>query len=231
MEKVLAPVLGFLGLLGPSVLGIQAATPSSTPFPPRRPPPPVAVNVGSPSALPGRRPEIVAAEIERKREELKARVATIRDKRKQEVVTRLGEKMNQINSRRVAHWRNVLDRLAKVLAKVEAKATEAKSNGKDTAKVEAAIKDAKTSIEVGRVAVEEQAGKVYAVTFGSENTLRNDVGMATKGEQADLRKVLEKINEARKKVALAIRELAKVLGEKVPPEATPSATPGVNTSL
>lgn len=142
-----------------------------------------------------------------RKELLKERLAKIKDVRKQKVVTNLNEKMARINTRRTEHFRKVLIRLDEHLTRIEEKRDELKAAGKDTSAVDTAINTANDKLAAAQEAVEEQAGKDYTLTIGTEATLKTTVGAEVKKEQEDLMKTKESVNAARLAIYEAVQAL------------------------
>lgn len=142
-----------------------------------------------------------AAEV--KREEFRRKVAEIKDQRKKFLVEKLGEKVNQINTRRTEHFLKILERLSKIAEKVDKRIEAMKAEGRDTTSAEKATAAAKDSIEKTRKAVVDQAAKVYTLTITEEKSLRTDVGKTVNSLQQDLKKVAEMVRDALKKTQQA----------------------------
>ncbi|GEM_PF-5635545 len=130
-----------------------------------------------------------------RREEFKQKMQTIRDERKKKIVERADAKIAEINKRRTDAMTRHLDKMSEILAKVKAR-------GGDTTAAEAAVAEA-------RSAVVAQAAKIYTITITTENKLKINVGETMKALKADLQAVHQKIVDARKATADAIRSVRK----------------------
>lgn len=148
--------------------------------------------------------------IKERRENFKERLGGIRDERKKRIVERIDEKLSQINERRTQHLNKVLERLNVVLEKIQNKAGELKTQGKDTSALDAAIEAAKTAISNGQTAVSQQEAKDYTADIGDETGLKNAVGTVFKSLQSDLQSVRKTVDEAKKAVMNAAKELKKL---------------------
>jgi hypothetical protein len=49
-----------------------------------------------------------------RKEEFRAKMATLKDERKKQILEKLSDKLERVYQRRVAHWRKVLARLTEV---------------------------------------------------------------------------------------------------------------------
>lgn len=163
------------------------------------------------------------ASIAARKQEVKTRIATIRDEKKRAALERIEEKLNKINERRTNHFLKVLERLAEILAKIQFRADRAETNGKNVSSVNTAIATAEAAIDTAETAVNAQADKVYELTVDDETTARNDAGAAIKKLQEDLRATREFIHKARTAVFDALKALTRVVGSDA--TTTPTATP------
>ena len=144
------------------------------------------------------------------RMEFKAKLDTIKDERKRTIASNLTEKMALVNKRRTDFWNNVLTKLTQILARAKTKSAELKASGKDTIVVDTAIASADTTIKNAQTAVDNQAAKIYPLSFTSESTLKASIGKTISGEQADLQAVKKSVDEAHKAVSDVIRLLKQI---------------------
>ena len=169
--------------------------------------------------------EELKTKIDAEREALKAKLQSVKDERKKQAVTRIGEEVNKLNARTVEHFTGVLDKLAEVLGRISSRTDKGAERGLDVAAVRTAIASADTAIASARAAVTAQAGKTYAVTITTEDKLRTDVGATRKALHADLEKVRDAIVAAREAVHTAATTLAKIPHVNDATPALPVATP------
>lgn len=135
---------------------------------------------------------LLAEEINRKqtrREEFKVRVAKIKDENKQRVAVRIDEELNKLNARAIARFNNILTRLTTLLDKLEKKATDQES-----------VVKARSAIEAAKIAVAEQAKKIYVIEFTHENGLKVGASAAKNSLKVDLQLVRDKVKIAREAV-------------------------------
>lgn len=147
-------------------------------------------------------------------EERKAKIQAKLNERKTKIVEKLQEKMIKINEKRTGQMLAHLDRLGKILDKIQARAAKAKTNGKDTASVDTLIATARTSIVTAKTAVEAQQDKTYQITVTSEGQARNEVGATSKLLQTDLQTVRNLVKAAKDAVQSAIKQLRIIIGEE-----------------
>ncbi len=166
-----------------------------------------------------------AGELKARREAFKEKLKTIKDQRKQKLVERIDAKLVDINKRRTAHMVKILDKLASIAARLEAKISTAEAAGKDVTAARAAIEKANDAITTAQSTVSSQAGKEYVITIGQESGLKGTVGETMSQLQADLRTTHKVIIDAKQAVMNAAREVKKLQGDKSQPTGTSSAEP------
>jgi hypothetical protein len=169
------------------------------------------------------------ARIELKKKELENRLKKIKEENKRKIVSRIYERVNELNKLLTDHYLDVLGKLEKILERIERRTAKAKLNGVDVSEVEKAISTAKAKIEEARKAVISQAEKVYEPPqITTEQNLKLDVGKLRQQVHSDLKAVEKLVKEAREAVRTAATTLAKIprVDEfEAPATTTPSATP------
>ena len=163
------------------------------------------------------------ARLENKREELKRKIEQLRERlraqlkerikneAKREIVERVYQRINELNERMTNHYLNVLEKLEKILERIESRTAKAKLNNLDTSKVEVAIEEAKTAIFKAKEGVKTQAGKVYQPPeITDETTLKTKIGLLRKQLHDDLKSVEKLVKEAREAVRKAFVLLAQI---------------------
>ncbi len=151
-------------------------------------------------------------QIDQKRTALKAQLQKIKDQKKQSIVSRVYENVNDLNKRMTDHFQKALDQISDVLGKIQTRTDTAKANGKDVLAVEAAILKANDAIAAAKTAVIAQAGKIYSFQVSSDATLKKDVVAARQTLHADLVKVRDLVKAAREAVHEAAVTLGKIQG-------------------
>ena len=150
------------------------------------------------------------AKIEARKNELKVKLQKITNERKQKIVERIYDRINALNERLSDHYFDVLDRLEKLLERVESRTAKAKANGKDVSEVEILISQAKDIIARAKEEVKNQAQKIYQIDITNEANLKLDVGKIRQKLHDDLKAVEKLVKEAREAVRLAIVKLAQI---------------------
>ena len=150
------------------------------------------------------------------REEFKAKLAELKDENKKEVVERIDTRLTTLNTNMTDHFNKVLARLTEILNKIETRTNTAKTNGKDTSAVEAAIVSARTAISTAQAAVTTQKGKTYVITINTESTLRSDVSTVVQSLRTDLKALKEVVQSARKAVISAAVAFGHAMGTVTP---------------
>ena len=175
-------------------------------------------------------------QIQQKREEMAIRIKSlgeqlrtrlkerIKNVDKQKIVERVYESINALNEKMTKHYLNVLERLEKILEKIESRTAKAKLNGIDVSLVEMAINDAKTKISNAKEAVNTQAGKIYQPPeITTEESLKLDVGKLRQQLHDDLKAVEKLVKDARE----AVHQAAILLGQipRIDTLEVPTVTP------
>lgn len=163
-------------------------------------------------------------EFENHKAAFRQQLAQIKDAKKQVVVDRLNTNCQNINTKRTDAMTKMLLKLSTILTNVSNRSASAAAAGKDTTSVDTAVQNAQTAIANAQTLVAAQAGTTCTITITSETKLKTDVGTTISGLQANLKTVYDKVLGARKAVSDAIRALALVLGETLPPPVAPAAT-------
>jgi len=177
-------------------------------------------------------------QVQSKREEMKTKIDALKEKlrerlreriseRKRAIVERIYERINALNERMTDHYMDVLDRLEKVLERIESRTAKAKLNGRDVRRVEEAIQKAHEAIEKAREAVKAQAEKVYQPPqITTEANLKLDVGKLRQQLHDDLKAVEKLVKDARDAVRQAAVALAQIprVDELEVPTATETTT-------
>jgi len=183
------------------------------------------------------------AEIEKIRLEKKSEMAvkkakfeeqlqTLKDETKKQIAEKISERLTTSNTNATNRMFEIIDKLNEIMLRIEAKVTDAKTNGIDTTVQEEGIQNAKLAIQGASDAITEQAAKEYIITVGDDTTLRNDVGTVVSQQKQDLRTTYELVRSARQ----AVRQVAKSLKDLIKTtmnsesEATTSALPNTVAS-
>jgi DNA repair exonuclease SbcCD ATPase subunit len=177
--------------------------------------------------------------IQNKRDEMKAKIETLKEQlreklqgkiseQKQKIVERIYERINALNERITNHYMDVLDRLEKVLERIESRTAKAKLNGRDVSSVETAIEKAHQAINNAREAVKTQAEKVYQPPqITTEEKLKLDVRKLRQQLHNDLKAVEKLVKDARdavRQAAVALAQIPKVDELEVPTTTVPTVT-------
>ncbi len=183
------------------------------------------------------------AEIEKIRLEKKSEMAvkkakfeeqlqTLKDETKKQIAEKISERLTTSNTNATNRMFEIIDKLNEIMLRIEAKVTDAKTNGIDTTVQDEGIQNAKLAIQGASDAITEQAAKEYIITVGDDTTLRNDVGTVVSQQKQDLRTTYELVRSARQ----AVRQVAKSLKDLLKTtmnsesEATTSALPNTVAS-
>lgn len=185
-----------------------------------------------------RKAEIEKIRLEKKSEmavkkaEFEEQLQTLKDETKKQIAEKISERLTTSNTNATNRMFEIIDKLNEIMLRIEAKVTDAKTNGIDTTVQEEGIQNAKFAIQGASDAITEQAAKEYIITVGDDTTLRNDVGTVVSQQKQDLRTTYELVRSARQ----AVRQVAKSLKDLLKTtmnsesEATTSALPNTVAS-
>jgi chromosome segregation ATPase len=175
--------------------------------------------------------------IKSKREELKSKIEQLRERLKnqlreriknevkEKIVDRVYQRINELNERMTNHYLNVLEKLEKILERIESRTAKAKLNNLDVSKVEEAINEAKVAIFKAKEAVKNQAEKIYQPPeITDDKTLKTKIGNLRQQLHNDLKSVESLVKQAREAVRKALVLLAQInkVDEFEVPEITPT---------
>jgi len=179
-------------------------------------------------------------QIKNKREELKPKIEQLREslknqlreriknEAKEKIVERIYQRINELNERMTNHYLNVLEKLEKILERIESRTAKAKLNNLDVSKVEEAINEAKVAIFKAKEAVKNQAEKIYQPPeIKDDKILRTKIGNLRLQFHYDLKSVESLVKQAREAVRKALVLLAQInkVDEFEVPENTPTPQP------
>ena len=149
---------------------------------------------------------------EQKRESMKEALRDVKEERKRATISRIGQSLNGINARVLAHYAENLEQLDRVLANINIRTNRAEARGFALAPVRTALTLASTSIATARTAVIAQSGKAYGAVISSSTTARADLAAIRDSLKNDLRAVEALVKAARTAVHAAAITLASVRG-------------------
>lgn len=162
--------------------------------------------------------------IEDERAKLKAKLAKLKDERKKNIVEKVAQQIKELNDRLTNHFTDVLEKLGKTLARIEARIKKGEERGMDVSSARRALETANAEIKKAEEAVKLQATKVYPISITTEEELKVDVGAAREALNKDLRVLRDVVQAARnavQNVATTLAQIPKVEKDKV---ATTTAT-------
>lgn len=134
-------------------------------------------------------------QIKQKQEDLRSRIAEIKDEKKKKAAEKILNQFDHINRVSTDHFLSVLDRMDAVLQKIKSRAEKATSAGKDLTAAKQAIQKAEQSIKIAREAVIAQAAKTYTI-----NSSVIAGATADEGKNSIVSKLRERFRELRKQL-------------------------------
>jgi len=146
-----------------------------------------------------------------KREEFRARLADIRDQRKQTILTRIDNNLARLNQHLTDRMQHHLTILSQLLDKLSDRLAKTKTEGYDTSAAEAAVNAAQEAIDTAEAAVAEQAVKEYVIEFEDETGLRIGASEAKQSLRNDLKTVYQLVKIARQAVVEALETAKEIL--------------------
>lgn len=149
-------------------------------------------------------------ERQERKDEFRERLTRVRSEKRQEILTRLVDKFNSVNDKWVDVWAAHLDRLSKLLDKMDAKASDLAGAGSDTSAYEAASAIAKNKIDEASLALEAQAENSYVFDITTESSLGTEVKAVTAQHREDIQTTHELVKAAKTAVQRAFSALKNV---------------------
>lgn len=174
--------------------------------------------------------------LEQKREEFQQRFQELKDQRKKNIIEKLDQKYKHINTRWTTHFLNVLERLSKILDKIEQRLeiVGAKKTIDRTA-IDQKIASSRTIIAETKTAVETQAAKEYTPDLSDEEKLGEEAQLLNQQLKDDLSALREKVKTTRQSVIDVFKLLGSTIGSgsnatesASSPSVTPNASPSAN---
>lgn len=157
----------------------------------------------------------ISAEIQAKREEFVKKLQEIKDQKKQNLVQKISDKINEINQKKTTQMMEVLDKMGKILDRIESEATLGDFGTLGSlGSLENLIKNARSAIETAKTAVQAQQEKEYVVLITTEGNLRINVGQTVSMMENDVRTTRQKVIDARKAVFDAVGEFMKMRNQR-----------------
>lgn len=153
---------------------------------------------------------LIAEKFQEERAQFEMQLQKVRDEKKQEILSRVNENMNELNARMLGTFSKTLEKLESVLVNIATRADKAEAGGRDVSAVRSAIDGAKNAIDAARRAIEAQMPKVYTFTVTTEDALKSDVGIARDALKNDLQVVRSVMEAARTAVHNAATTLAQI---------------------
>ena len=157
--------------------------------------------------------EAARERFETRKAEFIDQVAEISDQKKQVILTDLVDKFDQLNIKWVGHWQRILDRLSKILDKMDAKSQQLAADGADISDYEELSDDARKKIAEALTLLEEQAGNTYVFDITTESRLGTEVSKVTAQYRADIAATHKAVKAAREAVKAAFTSLKDIRKE------------------
>ncbi len=120
------------------------------------------------------------------------------------------DKFNLLNTKWVGHWQNVLDRLSKILDKMDARSQQLAQDGADISDYEKLSDEARKDIAEALTLLGEQAGNTYVFNITTESRLGTEVSKVTAQYKADIAATHKAVKAAREAVKAAFTSLKDV---------------------
>lgn len=161
-----------------------------------------------------------------KREAFQEKLATLKDEQKKSLAENIDTRLATINKNRTDEMSRALTRLQEYTDRLTTLAETAKSEGKNTTALDAALQLVETDLENAQDAITAQAGKEYIATVTTDAALRSAFSTIVKQLKTDLLTTHKTLETAREDLRKAVLEW-----EKIKTETTPSASSSGQTNL
>lgn len=156
------------------------------------------------------RKEEVKKKFEDEKVRLGEKLKKIKDERKKEMVKKINEQFQELNTRKLEHFSSVLDQMEEVLVKIKARAARATIGSADMSVLNTKIAAFETAVTTARVAIVAQSAKVYSIEITTEGNLRNNTGVTRQALQGNLKTVFDLVKTAHESLKDIHKELASI---------------------
>ena len=154
--------------------------------------------------------EVAREKFQAQHTKLRQNLTVVRDVKKKEIIERVHDSINQLNTRSTTHLLSVVEHISELLDRIETRTGELSGSGVDVAPAMSAIQNARGLIESAKMTITAQASKTYDFNVTSETTLRSDVSVARDRLRTDLEVSRNKVKEALQAVRNAAVTLAQL---------------------
>lgn len=157
--------------------------------------------------------ENVKQKIETEREQLRTRLESIKDEQKKQIVEKIAEQIQNVNSNYIDRLNTVLNNLEEILRGISSRADKAELNGQNVTQVRTDITAAQGLIAEARAKIAAQLSLVYSITVTNESNLGTVVSEARNKLHTDLsvlKDEITKVRDAVKKAAQTLTAIPKV---------------------
>jgi hypothetical protein len=145
-----------------------------------------------------------------KQEQFKLKIQEFKDQNKTQVMEKLTADINNLNKKLVNRLLDRLDRLEKILGKIESRANKKASLGADMTAVNDQISSLKEDINALRNQLNDQLTKTYSPQITEEENLKSDIGKLYQELREDQKKFHNELISIRKKMTDLIQLLISV---------------------
>lgn len=152
------------------------------------------------------------AKVASKEAELKNKLSLFRDKKKASLVEKINHRLLQINSKSTTHFQEMIDKMNKIVERLETKIATEEANGADVTSIRNAVSEAKAAITAAQTAVDTQTEKDYSVVVSTETKVSEDARLAKNNLHNDLKTTHDLMVTARQSLAKAISTAQSNLG-------------------
>ena len=159
-------------------------------------------------------------DMQQMRADYKTKIATIKDARKQKIVTNLDSRIKNINTKRTGEVTKRLERLTLILDRISSQEADLQTKGANTTTPANDIKNATTAIESAKQAVEVQTANDYVIQITTDEKLRSAAQTTIQQFLTDMKSVYVKVSAAQEAVLMSYNDMKTLKGESVSPTAT-----------
>ncbi len=144
-------------------------------------------------------------ELDAQRQAFRQRLLQVQDTSKQKALERIDNKIQVTNQSVTDRFTDILEDLESINTRVESKAKELSTSGKDTQALEGAIADATSALSAAKAAVRVQSSKDYTIEIGSDETLKSQATQTVASFRTDISTLRDQIEEAKTDVVNAAK--------------------------
>lgn len=152
------------------------------------------------------------AQLRLKKDQLRAKLQSFKDQRKANLVDKINSNLDTINKRRTTQMTAILEKLSKIVDKIETKTEESSASEENKEKIRVQASDLRASIDSTREAITSQSAMDYTIKISSESAAKADARTSRDALHKDLQLAHSLVKQVRKDVVELISSYGSLIG-------------------